>query len=113
MTLETEASSFFSALAKVYHVSPNTIAAYRGDLADFSRFLGSVAAAETIAADQVRRYSAQISNRATRQRRLAGIKRFFRYLTKSRFPRWQHAFDHDPRRLGSRGSAHTDQKLSR
>ena len=80
MTLETEARSFLSALAKVYRASPHTLSAYRGDLADFSRFLGNAVAVEAITADQVRKYSAQIPNRATRQRRLAGIKRFFRYL---------------------------------
>jgi site-specific recombinase XerD len=35
-----EISAFLSALAKVYRASPNTVSAYRGDLADFSRFLG-------------------------------------------------------------------------
>ncbi len=74
-----EIGVFLSTLAKVYRSSPNTVAAYCGDLTDFSRFLGDVAV-ETITADQIRKYLARIPNRATRQRRLAGIKRFFRHL---------------------------------
>jgi site-specific recombinase XerD len=58
----------------IYLASPNTVAAYRGDLGAFSRFLGDVAV-ETITGDQIRKYLARIPNRATRQRRLAGIKR--------------------------------------
>jgi site-specific recombinase XerD len=80
VTLETEVKSFLSALAKVYRVSPNTVAAYRGDLADFTRAVGSAAAVETITADEVRKWIARIPNRATRQRRLAGLKRFFHHL---------------------------------
>jgi site-specific recombinase XerD len=79
-TLDAEISAFLGALAKVYRASPNTLAGYRSDLANFSRFLGSSAAVETITADGVRKWVAQIPNRATRQRRLAGIKRFFRHL---------------------------------
>jgi len=74
-----EISAFLSALAQVYRARPNTVAAYRGDLADFSRFLGDLAV-ETITADQIRKYVARIPNRSTRQRRLAGIKRLFRHL---------------------------------
>jgi site-specific recombinase XerD len=79
MTIENEISAFVATLAKVYRARPKTIAAYRGELAAFSSFLGDVAV-ETITADQIRKYVARIPNRATRQRRLAGIKRFFRHL---------------------------------
>ena len=79
MSLGRRNNAFLFALAKAYRASPNTVAAYRGDLTVFGRFLGDVAV-ETITADQIRKYVARIPNRATRQRRLAGIKRFFRHL---------------------------------
>jgi len=41
MTLENEISAFLSALTKVYRAPANTVAAYRGDLTAFSRFLGT------------------------------------------------------------------------
>ena len=69
-TLQTEVASFLSSLAKVYRASPNTVAAYRGDLASFGRFLGDVEI-EAITADRIRKYLAGMANRATRQRRLA------------------------------------------
>jgi len=67
MILENEIGVFLSTLAKVYWARPNPIAAYRGDLTDFSRFLGDVMV-ETITADQIRKYLARIPHRATRQR---------------------------------------------
>jgi hypothetical protein len=38
--MESEIGVFLSILAEVYRASPNIIAAYRGDLTAFSRFLG-------------------------------------------------------------------------
>ena len=52
MTLENEIGTFLSALARVYRAPANTVAAYRGDLADFRRFLGDVAVEIIITADQ-------------------------------------------------------------
>ncbi len=49
---------FLSGLAKVYRASPNTVAAYRGDLAAFTRFLGGIAV-ENITANQIRKYVAR------------------------------------------------------
>jgi len=69
--MQTEVAAFLSALAKVSRASPNTLAAYRGDLRGFSRFLDDVDVA-SITADQIRKYLAQIPNRTTRQRGLAG-----------------------------------------
>jgi site-specific recombinase XerD len=78
-SIESEVGVFLSAFAKVYHASPNTIAAYRADLTAFSRFLGDVAV-DTISADQIRKYLMGIPNRSTRQRRVAAIKRFYSHL---------------------------------
>ena len=75
-----EIGTFLSALARVYRAPANTVAAYRGDLADFRRFLGDVAVEIIITADQIRKYVARIPHHEMRQRRLAGIKRFFRHL---------------------------------
>jgi site-specific recombinase XerD len=55
MMLQTEVASFISALAKVYRPSPISVAAYRGDLASFGRFLGDVKI-EAITADRIRKY---------------------------------------------------------
>jgi integrase/recombinase XerC len=79
VTLETEIRSFLSALANVYRASPNTIAAYRGDLHALSRFLGDVDV-ESITPECIRAYLVRVPSRATRQRRLAAIKRFFHHL---------------------------------
>jgi integrase/recombinase XerD len=79
VTLDNEIDAFISLLAKVYRASPNTVTAYRGDLRCFSRFVGDVTF-DSITADQIRKYLAQIPHRSTRQRRLAAIKRFFRHL---------------------------------
>jgi site-specific recombinase XerD len=79
MSLENEISVFLSSLAEAYRAPANTISAYRGNLANFSRFLGDVAV-EAITADQIRKYVGRIPNRGTRQCRLAGINRFFRHL---------------------------------
>jgi site-specific recombinase XerD len=79
MSLGDEIGAFLSVLANVYRASPNTVAAYRGDLTAFSHFLDDVAV-ETITPDQIRKYLIRIPHRSTRQRRLAGIKAFFHYL---------------------------------
>jgi site-specific recombinase XerD len=63
--MESEIRSFLSALARVYLASPNTVAAYRGDLTNFRRFLGDVEI-EAITADRIRKYLTRMTNRATR-----------------------------------------------
>jgi hypothetical protein len=79
LSLESEVLSFLSALTKVYRASPNTLAAYRSDLRGFNRFQGDIDI-ESITRERIRAYLIRVPNRATRQRYLATIKRFFHHL---------------------------------
>lgn len=79
MILETGVGAFLSALAKVYRASPNTVAAYRGDLTAFSRFLVTLRSRPS----RLTR-SASIWRESPTMRRAivgwSGVKRFFRHL---------------------------------
>jgi len=73
MTLVNEIRVFLSTLGRVYRVHPNTVAAHRGDLTAFSRFLGDLAI-EAFTVDQVRKYVARIPNHSTREREVSLVR---------------------------------------
>jgi integrase/recombinase XerC len=88
-----EIESFVRALGKASRAAPNTVAAYRRDLADFSRFLlergvatapgGDEIVPGKISDDHIRGYMADLmktgKSRSTIQRHLFAIKAFFRH----------------------------------
>lgn len=77
--------AFLEMLAAERGAAALTLAAYRGDLADCARFLGTIGGAlETASTDELRRYFAAVARARltprTAARRLSALRQFHRFL---------------------------------
>jgi len=82
--------NFLNMMRSTRNASPNTLAAYRGDLTEFAHFVGRrQTTPERAGVDQVRQYLKAIDEKglssATAARRLSALKRFFRFVVEMGF----------------------------
>lgn len=82
--------NFLNMMRSTRNASPNTLAAYRGDLTEFAHFVGRrQTTPERAGVDHVRQYLKAIDEKglssATAARRLSALKRFFRFVVEMGF----------------------------
>jgi integrase/recombinase XerC len=84
VVMVNEIKTFMDFLKVERNASPNTILAYRRDLEELSRFIGSGKNPVSITAKEIRTWLASMlkrgANRSTVARKLASIRSFFRFL---------------------------------
>ncbi len=99
--------NFLNMMRSTRNASPNTLAAYRGDLTEFAHFVGRrQTTPERAGVDQVRQYLKAIDEKglssATAARRLSALKRFFRFVVEMGFREDDPTASLDGPKLGQR-----------